>query len=291
MDNISLLYRTINKAITYMKSKCDNIITKELFIQIKDAYPQMYGLACQFYNTSNISKMLKYTVTALNQTSKDKLDTDVQSKEVLANQYESLFKTIKDAKANLNMDTILKIIDNVSDVEAQKINIRLIVKGLVVLQVLYSIQDVIDTTIENNGTYTHLTEYKSANLNDSIEHIFDISMVPMSINEILAAEDDLSNQNLQDKIYKLFSEASEEDVIEFTEGDLFEDDYDDDDSDETSYSSDRIDEYIERLYLKAMFMVKNSLDKLMDSNYTMLPDTNFLMYLVVVLLMHYMLKW
>ena len=53
----------------------------------------------------------------------------------------------------------------------------------------------------------------------------------------------------------------------------------------------RIDEYIERLYLKAMFMVKNSLDKLMDSNYTMLPDTNFLMYLVVVLLMHYMLKW
>ena len=285
---VSLIYTTINRSLSFMKSHCDNIIDKELFVNIRNQFPKMYKLASQFYNSTNVNDMIKYSSKALEVSSLSHIKEKTDYKELLVNQYKSISKNIEDLYSNINTDMILRLIDNISDVEQQKINLRLIIKGLMILQILYSIQNIYDTTIENNGTYNHLTEYKCAIISEDLEHITD----NVTINDILLAEENFINRDnyINERVYKLFSEASDDDTIEFTEGDLFEDDYDVS-NDETTYSSENIEYYIHKLYLKSMYMLKDSLNKLIDNNYNMLPNINFLMYLTTILLMHYMLKF
>lgn len=285
---VSLIYTTINRSLSFMKSHCNNIIDKELFIDIRNQFPKMYKLASQFYNSTNVNDMIKYSSKALEVSSLSDIKEKTDYKDLLVNQYKSISKSIEDLYSNLNTDMILQLIDNISDVEQQKINLRLIIKGLMILQILYSIQNIYDTTIENNGTYNHLTEYRCAIISEDLEHITD----NVTINDILLAEENFINRDnyINERVYKLFSEASDDDTIEFTEGDLFEDDYDVS-NDETTYSSENIEYYIHKLYLKSMYMLKDSLDKLIDNNYNMLPNINFLMYLTIILLMHYMLKF
>ena len=285
---VSLIYTTINRSLSFMKSHCDNIIDKELFVNIRNQFPKMYKLASQFYNSTNVNDMIKYSSKALEVSSLSHIKEKTDYKDLLVNQYKSISKNIEDLYSNINTDMILQLIDNISDVEQQKINLRLIIKGLMILQILYSIQNIYDTTIENNGTYNHLTEYRCAIIPEDLEHITD----NVTINDILLVEENFINRDnyINERVYKLFSEASDDDTIEFTEGDLFEDDYDVS-NDETTYSSENIEYYIHKLYLKSMYMLKDSLDKLIDNNYNMLPNINFLMYLTTILLMHYMLKF
>ena len=285
---VSLIYTTINRSLSFMKSHCDNIIDKELFVNIRNQFPKMYKLASQFYNSTNVNDMIKYSSKALEVSSLSHIKEKTDYKDLLVNQYKSISKNIEDLYSNINTDMILQLIDNISDVEQQKINLRLIIKGLMILQILYSIQNIYDTTIENNGTYNHLTEYRCAIIPEDLEHITD----NVTINDILLAEENFINRDnyINERVYKLFSEASDDDTIEFTEGDLFEDDYDVS-NDETTYSSENIEYYIHKLYLKSMYMLKDSLNKLIDNNYNMLPNINFLMYLTTILLMHYMLKF
>ena len=80
--------------------------------------------------------MIKYSLKALEVSSLSDIKEKTDYKDLLVNQYKSISKSIEDLYSNLNTDMILQLIDNISDVEQQKINLRLIIKGLMILQIL-----------------------------------------------------------------------------------------------------------------------------------------------------------
>ena len=287
MNEISLFSSTLNKIITYMKSQCEGIIDKELFIKIREIFPYEYKQASKFYNSSIVKDFIELTINTVNKNVKElgnKLDDS------LANQYQSLSKSINESYDNLNKDTIMKLIDNISDVDLQRLNLKLIIKGLILLQIIYSINNIIDTIIENNGTYNHLTEYKYADISIDPEHITDNID---DINDILISEENIfyNNERVSNNIYKLFLEADDDEVIEFTEGDLFEDDYDIEE-DNQSFSSETLNLYIHKLYFKCTYTLKDIFNKIIDhKDYFFIININLLMYLLIIILMHYTLKF
>lgn len=287
MNEISLFSSTLNKTITYMKSQCEGIIDKELFIKIREIFPYEYKQASKFYNSSIVKDFIELTINTVNKNVKElgnKLDDS------LANQYQSLSKSINESYDNLNKDTIMKLIDNISDVDLQRLNLKLIIKGLILLQIIYSINNIIDTIIENNGTYNHLTEYKYADISIDPEHITDNID---DINDILISEENIfyNNERVSNNIYKLFLEADDDEVIEFTEGDLFEDDYDIEE-DNQSFSSETLNLYIHKLYFKCTYTLKDIFNKIIDhKDYFFIININLLMYLLIIILMHYTLKF
>ena len=287
---VSLIYTTINRSLSFMKSHCDNIIDKELFVNIRNQFPKMYKLASQFYNSTNVNDMIKYSSKALEVSSLSHIKEKTDYKDLLVNQYKSISKNIEDLYSNINTDMILQLIDNISDVEQQKINLRLIIKGLMILQILYSIQNIYDTTIENNGTYNHLTEYRCAIIPEDLEHITD----NVTINDILISEENIfyNDEKVSNNIYKLFREADNDEIIEFTEGDLFEDDYEIDEEDNQSFSSENLNHYIHKLYFKCTYTLKDIFNKIIDhKDYFFTVNINLLMYLLIIILMHYILKF
>ena len=289
MNEISLFNSTLNKTITYMKSQCEGIIDKELFIKIRETFPYEYKQASKFYNSSIVNDFIELTINTLNKNIKE-LDSKTINKESLANQYQSLVKSINDSYDNLNKDTIMKLIDNISDIDQQRLNLKLIIKGLILLQIIYSINNIVDTIIENNGTYNHLTEYKCANISINLEHITD----NVTINDILISEENIfyNDEKVSNNIYKLFREADNDEIIEFTEGDLFEDDYEIDEEDNQSFSSENLNHYIHKLYFKCTYTLKDIFNKIIDhKDYFFTVNINLLMYLLIIILMHYILKF
>lgn len=287
MNEISLFSSTLNKIITYMKSQCEGIIDKELFINIRETFPYEYKQASKFYNTSVVKDFIELTINIVNKNVKE---LDNKTDDSLINQYQSLSKSINESYDNLNKDTIMKLIDTISDIDQQRLNLKLIIKGLILLQIIYSINNIIDTVIENNGTYNHLNEYRCADISNDSEHITDNIK---DINNILISEENIfyNDERVSNNIYKLFLEADDDEVIEFTEGDLFEDDYDIEEENQ-SFSSETLNLYIHKLYFKCTYTLKDIFNKIIDhKDYFFIVNINLLMYLLIIILMHYTLKF
>lgn len=301
-NSTSLAITFINKAISYMKAPCDGIITKDLFIKVRDTFPFQYRKASQFYNTYVIKEMIKYSEDVVNKIARTKisnLDSYIENYEdvklTLNNQYQSLYKAIDDSYDNINKDAVENIIDHVSDVESKTLDLRLIIKGLIILQAIYNMTDVLYTSIENNNKFSYLEEHKGVNFSEILEHMIETNKTYECDKEELSNEDiNLFTEQLNKKIMnKLMLLESEDDSIEFTEEDLFEDDYDSNhiEGSEISYDSTDLNTYIHKLYYKAMYMLKDILNKIIDTDYDLLPNIDLLMYWAIIILMHYCLKF
>ena len=271
----TILYQSLNEVSTYLKCSVDNLLNKDYFIKIRDNFPFEYKKACNFYNSSDVSVLIELTLSILNNDTKELINNsnNENNKNVIENQYQSLSRAIKSSYNNLNIEMILDIIDCVSDIDSQRNNLILIIKGLILLQIIYALQYISDTTIENNNKFDYVTEHKSSYFPEILEHI----------SEIRSLSADLSfNSN------KILSESDDE--IEFKEEDLFDDEYAKSslyyfDEKELIYSSNDLNNYILKIYTKAIKLLKIIFDKIVSNDYYFLPKNTFLMYIVAIISM------
>ena len=282
-----------------MKAPCDGIIDKQLFIKIRNQFPQEYKSACDFYNTYSTKDMIKISEDIINKITRKRISEftqDMALKLTLENQYKSLYKAIDDSYDNINKETIENLVDYVSDIDEQTLNLRLIVKGLIILQAIYNMTDIVYTTIENNNRFSYLTEHKCVDFIEILKHIYDCKHIDDNSIDFMSDDNAIStaleqlNKKINDKLILL---ESEDDSIEFTEEDLFEDDYDSNQLEDgsVSYDSSDLDSYIHKLYYKSMYMLKTILNTVIDKDYKLLPNVNLIMYWVIIILMHYCLKF
>ena len=307
---ISLVISTINKTISYMKSPIDDLINKKLFINLRNTFPLQYNYACRFYNANTTKDMINISCNILNRLSKKLLESNTitdKEKLLLNNQYKSLYKTVDDAFKNIDNNTLENIITHISDVDKSTITIRMIVKGLILLQIAYNTKDVIYNTIENNNQFEYISEHNLLYLEQIQEHMYEYQYsTDFLSNSSENADNDNNrfintideevfieniNKKINDKLVLL--ESDDVDEIEFTEADLFEDDYgyDQSEDNEISYSTDNIDEYIQKIYYKIIFLFKESIDKIIDVDYKLLPNMDIIMYYVISILMLYIQRF
>lgn len=279
----AIIYQSLRDVSTYLKCNVDNLLNKSFFINIRDNFHLEYQNACKFYNSSNVSDLINYSLQILNNDTKNLIDdgNNEETRKVITNQYESLSRAIQSSYSNLNIEMILNIIDCVSDVEAQKNNLTLIIKGLILLQIIYSILYIIDKTIENNYKFDYINEHKSSYFPEILEHISEIY------------------SSFHSTLYNETNTLLESDEIEFNNQDLFNDEYkesseafkqynfdNDDNEDDLTYSSNDLDNYIQKIYSKAIKSLKEILDKIISSdNYYFLPKSTFIMYITTIIAM------
>ena len=299
-----------------MKAPIDNLINKDLFIKLRNTFPYQYRYACEFYNSNTTKDIIFYSSKVINKLSKELIkeisnsnnivNLDIQS--TIQNQYQSMYKCIDDSFENIDNQTLNNIIENISDIDKSTLTIRMIVKGLILLQISYNLKDIIFSTIENNNKYNFLTEHKTLYIEEILKHIYENQNYHI-ITELVDHYKDNDkeeeriiknlNRNITKKFNTLLESDNDNDEIEFTEEDLFEDDYyssiniDDNESDknEISYNTDNIDEYIQRLYKKIAFLLKESVYKIIDIDYKYLPNLDILIYYIIILMMLYIQRY
>ena len=303
-----------------MKSPIDNLINKKLFIQLRDTFPLQYKYSSLFYNSDTVKDMIsslsnfltricKKVLDDTNSNSSNTNEEDDSSNIVLStinDQYRSMYKAIDDSFKNIDNNTLDNIITHISDIDNSTLTIRMIVKGLILLQIAYNTRDIVFNTIENNYKFDYISEHNLSYLEYIQEHMYENQFNNIDVNNSFgndssnyddnSIDDDIDtfteeiNKRINDKLLLL---ESEDDEIEFTEADLFEDDYgyNQSDDNEVSYSTDNIDEYIRKLYYKIMFLFKESIDKIIDVDYKLLPNLDIIVCYIISILMLYIQKF
>ena len=275
----AIIYQSLIDISTYLKCSVDDLLNKQFFINIRDNFHLEYQNACKFYNSSNVSDLINYSLQILNNDTKNLIDdsNNEETRKVITNQYESLSRAIKSSYSNLNIEMILNIIDCVSDIEAQKNNLTLIIKGLILLQIIYALLHITNKTIENNYKFDYINEHKSSYFPEILEHISEIHSFHNTLYNISESDEiEFNDQDLFDDEYKESSEAFKQ----------YNFDNDDDDEDHLTYSSNDLNNYIQYIYSKAIKLLKEILDKIISSdNYYFLPKNTFIMYVATIIAM------
>lgn len=308
-SEISLIYTTINKIVTYLKVGVEGVINKELFIDIRDTFPLEYKNACLFYNTGNVNNLIKYAKNVIDNEISLVLNDD--NKNIISDQYKSLLKTLQESYNNVNYNVILKIINSMDDADKanNRDNLRYIIKSLILLQIITNVNDIIETTLKNDGVYNYITEYNNNLQEKVLEHINeyensiynDIQFINEDIrNEfeyLLLNEDDISNDDTSiDNGTFNIAKFYEDDLLKNIDDSLYEDDDENEDNSDfesiinrdrnTSYSSDRLDDFLYNIFLKEIMLVKVIINNIIDSNYDMIPNKRYIMFITIVILMH-----
>ena len=274
INHNTVLYQSLNEISTYLKCSVDNLLNKDFFIRIRDNFLFEYKKSCIFYNSSNVSDLIQCTIDVLNNNTKELINNNdnENDRNTIENQYNSLLRAIKSSYDNLNIEMIMNIIDCVSDIDSQKSNLILIIKGLILLQIIYALQYIVNTTIENNNQFNYVTEHKSSYFPEILEHISEIRSLSADLTSNIT--------NLTE---------SDEEEISFMEKDLYDDEYTEsslyNDDDELTYSSNDLNNYILKIYSKAIKLLKDIFDKIISNKYYFLPQTQFLMYITTIISM------
>ena len=303
----SFIYNAATTLSVFMKFDYETTINKKFFKEVRDMFGIEYKNACKFYNSGNVKQLIEYSKEMLEKEYQEILGNNIQYKEIINNQYQSLMRALDDSYNNLNLSTIIKIINAIPDIDSQKYNLRLIIKGLIILQVLYNIMDVITATnLDENHNYNVITEYKNDLFLKILEHMNEYAHLL-----------DHNNEFLSENLYNILNEAHEEDKDidddkeeqevniekfynddllkdpEVLDNDLFKeiDDISDNDldlilDDSKSYSASNLDKYIFELYLKEVTMIRIIIEDIIDNKYLLLPNSNYIMYWLIILLMH-----
>lgn len=312
----SLLSSMFRKTLAYIKVATVGNIEKKLFIDIRDTFPDEYRSACKFYNTANVHDIIEYT--------KDIIDNEVRniitnnpdiSKDVLNNQYKSIIKTLNESYDNINMTTIMNIISNMNDEDKikNKDNLRLIIKGLILLQLINNMNDIINTTNSNNGAYNFIMEHKNnliekvqehiVEYEQSLEHKFKITDQDILNETLLSILSEDSEYDFNDidnnEASSSFNVAKfyEENLLKDSDDLIYGDDDDDDGSyddkfdqvmqsnEDVSYSADKLDNFIYQLFLKEIMLLKIVNSNIDDSNYTLIPNKSYITYILIALIL------
>ena len=210
------------------------------------------------------------------------------------------------------MDTIMKIISNMNNEDKikNKDNLRLIIKGLVLLQLINNMNDVINTTISNNGAFNFIQEHKNNLIEKLQEHIVEYELAQehnIKINNQDILDETLSSILLEDNEYDYttddqeplssfnISKFYEENLLKDSEDLLYGDDDDGNDDNEfeeimssntdISYSANNLDDFIHSLFLKEIMLLKVINSNIDDSGYTLIPNKSYISYLLISLLL------
>ena len=303
----SFIYNASTTLSVYMKFDYETTINKNFFKDVRDMFGAEYKNACKFYNSGNVKQLITYSKEILEKEFQEVLNNNIEEKHTIINQYESLTRALDDSYNNLNLSTIIKIINGMPDADNQKYNLRLIIKGLIILQVLYNIMDVITATnLDENRSYNVITEYKNDLFLKILEHMNEYAHLLDQNNEFLSENLSviLNEAHEEDKDFDDDPEEKEVDIEKFYNDDLLKnnelidndlfkeiDDIDSNDldlimDDNKSYSASNLDKYIFELYLKEVTMIRIIIEDIIDSKYSLLPNSNYIMYWLIILLMH-----
>lgn len=283
----------INKMITYLKGRNDDILTKELFVDIKDTYPLEYNTACKFYNASGI-KSLKSSIRFMLNRSLE----DMEQNETTKNQFESMVRVVEESYNNINFDTLRSVVGEMDERERneKKDILRLIVKSLILLQLINNMNDIIDATNRNNGSFNYIVEHQN-NLSGVItEHINDyIANEQIWCADIEGEIELVLDEIMSDEDARDIRKYHEDDMLRNDSSDVYRDDPDEDYDEFDKILNDHLDEVIDpnrldrfvaQLLLKESILLKVIYNKILDAEFKSLPNVRYIIFIAIVLLLH-----
>ena len=299
-NSSTLLYSLLNKMITYLKGRNDNILTKQLFVDVRDTFPLEYNTACRFYNTTKIKSLQSVMRFLLNKSVKEVKKSSNNT--LIDEQYKSMMKTVEQCYDNINFDNLKSIIGEMSEEERanNKELLRLLIKALILLQLINNIKDVLDTTIENNGKFEFISEHQNNLSYILTEHIIDYNdKTNYSFEEDKKIQDTITlilDEMLSDEDNRDIRKYYEDDLfVNDKDSDLYQDNIYDEDYDDKQ-NSDRLDElidpnnldrFISKTFLKECILLKSIYNSLIDiTEFQTLPSISYLSFISIILLLH-----
>lgn len=287
--NTSVLYTSLNRLLAYMKGNTVGVIDKELFIDIRKTFKKEYKSACLFYNASIVSELIKYPTEVLNSNYFKELEKgDNITSQVFKEQYKSLLRTVNKCYDNINAETMVRVVKTIGEeeVSAQKTQLHLLIKSLIMIQIFTNMKDTIKSTIDNHGNYNTITEYKNDFNNVILEQINECDSIIKNIinsnnlyffNESDESDSNSFNTNVQNEFYETGLMGS----TDYTESE--NNDY----NGTIMHGNTKLDEFIFQLLYKSVMTLKSVIDDMFDhSDIIMMPNVSYTMFWLIVLLMH-----